>query len=103
MTSSVENEQEERMRRLERRAQRERSAREQAEKIAEDGMRRLFLANQELDERVEERTEQLEIERRTAARNAGERAEFLRLLSRETRSPLNGIIGVMEVLSLIHI
>ncbi len=89
---------EKRLRRLERRAERERSAREQAERIAEDGMRRLFLANQELDERVARRTEELELERRQAARSAGERAEFLRLLSRETRSPLNGVIGVMEVL-----
>ncbi len=89
---------EKRLRRLERRAERERSAREQAEKIAEDGMRRLFLANQELDERVAQRTEELEAEREAAARSAGERAEFLRLLSRETRSPLNGVIGVMEVL-----
>lgn len=89
---------EKRIHRLTRRLERERSAREQAEKIAEDGMRRLFLANQELDARVEERTAELEAERRDAARSAGERAEFLRLLSRETRSPLNGVIGVMEVL-----
>ena len=84
--------------RLERRVKRERSSREQAERIAEDGMRRLFLANQELDERVAERTAELESERSAAARSAGERAEFLRLLSRETRSPLNGVIGMMEVL-----
>lgn len=89
---------EKRLSRLERRAERERSAREQAERIAEDGMRRLFLANQELDDRVAERTAELETERRHAARTAGERAEFLRLLSREARSPLNGVIGVMEVL-----
>ena len=87
-----------RLERLERRVKRERSSREQAERIAEDGMRRLFLANQELDERVAERTAELESERRAAARSAGERAEFLRLLSRETRSPLNGVIGMMEVL-----
>lgn len=84
--------------RLERRVKRERSSREQAERIAEDGMRRLFLANQELDARVAERTAELDSERRAAARSAGERAEFLRLLSRETRSPLNGVIGMMEVL-----
>ena len=98
MSNDVGEEYEERLRRLERRAKRERSAREQAERIAEDGMRRLFLANEELDARVAERTEQLENERREAARSAGERAEFLRLLSRETRSPLNGVIGVMEVI-----
>ena len=97
MTSSP-DETAKRLRRLERRAQRERSAREQAERIAEDGMRRLFLANQELDERVANRTLELELERQHAARSAGERAEFLRLLSRETRSPLNGVIGVMEVM-----
>lgn len=85
--------------RLERKLQRERSTREQAERIAEDGMRRLFLANQELDERVAQRTEELDQQRNTAARNAAERAEFLRLLSRETRSPLNGVLGIMEVAS----
>ena len=85
--------------RLERKVRRERSAREQAEKIAEDGMRRLFLANQELDARVARRTAELDEERAVAARSAAERAEFLRLLSRETRSPLNGVLGVMEVAS----
>lgn len=89
---------EERIARLERRLKRERSSREQAERIAEDGMRRLFHANQELDARVAERTKELELERVSAALSAAERAEFLRLLSRETRSPLNGVIGVMEVL-----
>ncbi len=87
---------EKRVQRLERRVARERSAREEAERIAEDGMRRLFLANQELDDRVAQRTEELEQERRKAALSAAERAEFLRLLSRETRSPLNGVLGVME-------
>ena len=85
--------------RLERKVRRERSAREQAEQIAEDGMRRLFLANQELDDRVARRTAELDQERAVAARSAAERAEFLRLLSRETRSPLNGVLGVMEVAS----
>lgn len=85
--------------RLERRVTRERSAREEAERIAEDGMRSLFIANQELDKRVAQRTEELEHARATAARSAAERAEFLRLLSRETRSPLNGVLGVMEVAS----
>lgn len=85
--------------RLERRVARERSAREQAERIAEDGMRRLFLANQDLDDRVMQRTEEVERERAAAAMSAAERNEFLRLLSRETRSPLNGVLGVMEVAS----
>ena len=87
---------EKRVARLERRVARERSAREEAERIAEDGMRRLFLVNQELDDRVAQRTEELEQERTKAALSAAERAEFLRLLSRETRSPLNGVLGVME-------
>lgn len=87
-----------RVARLERRLKRERSSREQAERIAEDGMRRLFQANLELDRRVVERTEELDAERVSAALSAAERAEFLRLMSRETRSPLNGVIGVMEVL-----
>ena len=90
---------EKKIERLERKVRRERSAREQAEQIAEDGMRRLFLANQELDDRVARRTAELDQERAVAARSAAERAEFLRLLSRETRSPLNGVLGVMEVAS----
>ena len=88
---------EKKIERLERKVRRERSAREQAERIAEDGMRRLFLANQHLDDRVARRTEELEEERKVAARSASERAEFLRLLSRETRSPLNGVLGILEV------
>ncbi len=90
---------EQRIARLERRLQRERSSREQAERIAEDGMRRLFIANQELDARVADRTKELDEERLAAAQSAAERAEFLRLLSREARSPLNGVIGMMEVLN----
>jgi len=85
--------------RLERRLERERQTREQAERIAEDGLRRLYLANQDLDDRVAERTAELEQQRALAAASDADRQEFLRLLSRELRSPLNGVLGMLETLS----
>ncbi len=88
----------ERIARLERRLERERSAREEAELIAERRMRELWLANQELDARVEERTADLsgalaDLERASHARDA-----FLEWLSHETRTPLNGVLGMLELL-----
>ena len=50
-----------RVERLERRVERERRAREEAEAIAERGMRDLWLANRDLESRVAERTAELEL------------------------------------------
>ena len=84
--------------RLEKRLQRERDARRQAEEISERGMRDLWLANRELDKRVEQRTENLveALEQLRVATSARER--FLSTLSHEMRTPLNGVMGMLELL-----
>lgn len=87
-----------RIARLERRLERERLARREAERIAERGLRDLYLSNVELDHKVEERTVELDAARRTAHAAAVERAEFLASLSRDVRTPLNGVVGMLELL-----
>jgi len=84
--------------RLERRLERERDARRQAEEISERGMRDLWIANRELDARVEERTQDLAatLEQLRIATSARDR--FLSTLSHEMRTPLNGVLGMLELL-----
>ncbi len=84
--------------RLERRLARERSARVEAERIAERGMRELYLANQDLDLLVAARTRDLEHERFVAQQASQSRSQFLAALSRQVRSPLNGVLGTLELL-----
>ncbi len=84
--------------RLERRIARERTARAEAEMLAERGMRDLFLANRDLDRRISERTHELDAARRQAEESARARVYFLASLSRKVRTPLNGVIGSLELL-----
>jgi len=84
--------------RLQRRVERERTARREAERIAEKGLRELYLANQELDRRVAERTAELDRALVRAEQAADARAEFLVSLSRQVRTPLNGVLGMLELL-----
>lgn len=86
------------IRRLERRVERERRARHAAEQIAERGMRDLWLANQELESRVAERTVDLERSLR-AARMASEAKEaFLGELGHELATPLHAVLGLLELI-----
>lgn len=85
--------------RLERRLERERKARREAEEIADRGMRELWLVNQDLDQRVAERTADLEETLRELAIASSGRERFLSTLSHETRTPLNGILGMLELLT----
>ena len=86
------------IRRLERRIERERRARLDAEQIAERGMRDLWLANQELESRVAERTIELERSLR-AARMASEAKEaFLAELGHELATPLHAVLGLLELI-----
>jgi len=85
--------------RLQRRLERERSARAEAERIAEKALRDLYRANQELDRRVLERTAEVGQARHEAAQSDAARSEFLRILSREMRTPLNGLLGMIELVS----
>ncbi|NNE73887.1 MAG: hypothetical protein HKN26_09500 [Acidimicrobiales bacterium] len=84
--------------RLRRRYERERTARLEAERIAERGMRDLYVANQELDRLVATRTSELDHARREAVRMGESQAFFLRSLSRQVRAPLNGVLGMLELL-----
>jgi signal transduction histidine kinase len=84
---------------LERRWERERQARLDAERIAEDGLRRLWETNNELDARVAART--IELERAlTEVESANEaKANFLANLGHEVRTPLHAIAGNLELVA----
>jgi|GEM_PF-1813421 len=84
--------------RMQKRFERERSARNEAEKIAEKGLRDLYLSNQDLDKKISERTQQLEIEKTKSEKAAESRYQFLAALSRQVRTPLNGVTGMLELL-----
>lgn len=84
--------------RLERRVEREREKRYEAEQIAEEGTRRLYDANVELDTLLTERTNEFERARRALVAADSWKGEFLDSLSHEVRTPLNGILGMMELL-----
>ncbi len=90
---------EKRIARLEKRLARERTARYEAEAIADRGMRELWLTNRELDKRVEERTATVQetLKKLEAADTA--RVRFLSTLSHEIRTPLNGTMGMLELLA----
>lgn len=84
--------------RLERRVARERTARVAAEQIADDRMRELWLTNRELDKRVEERTGELEDALARLEHASTAVAGFLSNISHEMFTPLNGIVGMLELL-----
>jgi len=87
------------IRRLERRLDRERRARREAEQIAERGLRSLYDANQELDERIVQRTLELQqaLDAAQAANDA--KTEFLSQMSHQINTPLNGLMGLLELLA----
>jgi len=82
----------------ERRFARERKARKEAERIAEKGLRDLYLANQDLDQKVMDRTSQLVKEKQKSEIASESRYQFLSALSRQVRTPLNGVSGMLELL-----
>lgn len=84
--------------RLERRLTRETTARHEAERIAEDGMRKLYSANVDLDRRISERTAELDDARHQAEAASRVKTDLLNCLSHEMRTPMNGILGSLELL-----
>lgn len=88
----------ERIERLELRYDRERRARLEAEAIAEAGLRELMDVNDSLDERIRQRTAELEkaMQRAHAANTAKD--AFLAHIGHELRTPVNGLAGMLELL-----
>lgn len=83
--------------RLERRLERERAARHEAEQIAETHTRRLFAANAELDARVVERTRELG-EAHLAAQEANRaKTRLLGAISHEVFTPVHQARGSIEL------
>ena len=89
----------ERIRLLERRWQREREARLEAEQIAETGLRRLWEAKNDLDRRVEERTAELVRAQALTEASARAKTEFLAELAHRVRTPLQTILSALELAS----
>ncbi len=83
--------------RLRMRAERERAAREEAERIAESALRSLWLANQQLDERIAQRTEELRNARRAARAADRTRGTFLATLGHAIATPLHALLGLLEL------
>lgn len=77
---------------------RERNARKEAEKLLEDKSLELWTLNQSLEEKVEQRTLDLEEALRNAEKANKAKDDFLSSMSHEIRTPLNAIIGFVDIM-----
>ena len=90
---------------LERRLERERLARKQAEQLLEEKSRDLYVSNQELrelasnlEELVAMRTAELQQARDSALSANSAKSAFLANMSHDIRTPMSGVIGMAELL-----
>jgi len=64
----------------------------------EERTEELKIINEELEQRVQDRTEELELALTFANESIQAKTEFLAIMSHEVRTPLNGIVGITELL-----
>ncbi len=90
---------------FERRFKREREARKQAEHILETKSLELYESNQALkkltdtlEQKVAERTQELEQEKTRALELSKAKSKFVATMSHEIRTPINGVIGALQLL-----
>jgi signal transduction histidine kinase len=85
--------------RLEHRLDREKLSRSDAERIAEASLWSLSDANQEFDQRILERTDELHQARDVAEAANNAKSTFLGQMSHQINTPLNGLLGMLELLA----